>query len=131
VSGYLRSEKQAERLLKSLMTKWSKLLRLWSDWVVEVAIAKGEDMNNDGWAAGFETAAECATHWEYRRGRMTFNGEWLRSAPASEIEETVVHEYQHLMLNHLRRRPKMDSEELTATMLTRAFMNVAGLESAL
>lgn len=122
---FARSEKQAERLLKRLLTKWSKLLGLWHDWEISIDIAKDEDMNNDGWAAGFTTAAECSTHWEYQQAKIRFSGPWLRRVSEKEIEETVVHEYQHVLLNELRRQAKMTSEERTATMLTRAFLRVA------
>lgn len=113
-----------ERRLRTLFKKWTPRLGL-ADWDITLELSPDTGMDNTGWEKGFETAAECASHWEYQRATIRFAEAWVVEATDSALEDTVVHELMHVMLNELRREHKMPNEERTAVMLTRAFLRAA------
>lgn len=113
-----------QRRITRIATPWLKDLGL-NDWEITIEIAPDKVMNNNGWAPGFETYAECSAHWEYQRAIIRFSEEQLEKSSDGELGETIVHELLHCVLNELRREHKMVSEERTATVLTRALLKVA------
>ncbi len=109
-----------ERRLRALFKKWTPKLGL-TDWDIAIELAPPLPAVD----SVVDTAADCHAIWEYERATIRFAEEYVETCDDSMLENHVVHELMHVMLNELRREHKMPNEERTATRLTRAFLRVA------
>lgn len=111
---------KGEQRLRTLFRRWVPLLGL-DAWDLTVELAPSDKMSTEV-GQQFDTAAECVAVWEYQRATIRF------AEPLPDdvvLENHVVHELMHVVLNELRDVPKHKNEERTAVMLTRAFLRVA------
>lgn len=115
----------SERRVKLLFKKWTALLGL-DQWNIVIELAPAASFDAVG---HLNAAATCSALWEYETATIRFNEDDVAQSDDEELEDTIVHELQHCMLNELRREHKMGNEERTATMLTRAFMKTGGTKA--
>ena len=73
--------------------------------------------------AGLKPAAFCLTDWRYIDSSIHFNLYETFGLDDEELEETFVHELQHIFLNEMREEG-IDHEERVATTLARAFIEL-------
>lgn len=68
-------------------------------------------------------AATCTASWEYRQAQITFNMPLLAAKKEEEIEEIIVHEMVHVLVNEMREKG-IKHEERVVTELTWAFRDL-------
>lgn len=112
---------KSERRLRVLFKVWTQRLGL-ERWNIDVELAPQHEVGQIA-NGGADAAADCLAHWEYERATIRFTEPLPESD--QQLESHVVHELMHVMLNEIRRQHKMENEERTAMMLTRAFLKVA------
>jgi hypothetical protein len=97
--------------------KWVTPLGLgW--WKVDIDFCDGppEDMGG-----GFEETARCHVRWPYRKAKVEF---WLNSTMHLDdeaLEEVVVHELCHILVNQMREKGIVHEEAVVAA-LSQAFL---------
>jgi hypothetical protein len=123
------------RKKKAIKEKLDKYFRWWINrlglrwWKIDLRWAnkKSESAfmdNNDGTFA----MMECWADWKYMKADITVNLYELakRNDSDEELEEMVVHELQHILLNEMREKG-IEHEERVAMTLQRAFLWVRDL----
>jgi len=67
--------------------------------------------------------ATCSARWMYLEADITFDMPLISCVSDQKLEEIVVHEMIHILVNEMRERG-IDHEERVVTLLTNAFLTV-------
>lgn len=112
-------KQEIKDLIEAKATYWARVLGL-GDWDIDFKLAK-RDREDE------LTAGEANVQWQYQQATITFYSKVLKGLDADAIEKIVVHELMHVFLNEMREEG-IDHEERVATMLSKAFLWVKGVE---
>lgn len=98
---------------------WRPILGL-DEWKTRLDYYEGEFIDQVGEASGMALAS---THvrWEYRDANIAWNLELVAKQSDESLEEAVIHEGAHILLNEMRER-SVKHEEHAATSIALAFM---------
>lgn len=108
----------------ALCEYWQKRLGLkWWD-IDQTFVRDASEFSTDG-APTPETAANCFAEWRYLRARVSFNMHkiYTHELPDEKLEEVVVHEFCHVLVNEMRGADfDIAHEERVCTTLSKAFI---------
>ena len=110
-----------ERLFSKYVEEWCK--KIWIGWwIIDVVYYSNKEfLKNESYEVSKETVAICHTSWEYLDASIHVNSTLLKSVAEEDIENIVVHELMHILLNEMR-EPGIAHEERVATLLARSFI---------
>lgn len=114
----MSKKKKQRKIVKDIFLWWRANTGL-SFWNINVQFADYLD--------GGCTAGSCAANWKYLNATLTFSDDAIKNMDRNELEELVVHEMMHMLLNEMR-EGKIKHEERVATQLQKAFMWVKGAD---
>lgn len=117
--------------IQDYLDKWIKIMGLgeWSITVTYVDVDSCRAGQVKRLAGRFSEGLPAATAyalWQYLDGSIYFNVNELADYEARELEDVVIHELAHLLLNEMR-EDGIDHEERVTTMLTSAFRRLDNL----
>ncbi len=105
--------------IKRLLKEWIPLLEL-EKWTLNISyeakVPAGEEAE-EGW----DYYADAEPSWEYSTAIIRFFLEPLSGVTSKELEETVVHELVHCVVNEMRDK-NIKHEERVVSILTKALM---------
>lgn len=108
-----RTVKQLHALIDKYVTKWKVELFL-GMWTVSYDI---RDWLTNEHGDETQTVARCFTHWNYFTAELEFNYMILKDKADSFIENVVLHEMLHIVVNEMREE-HIDHEERVVSHLT-------------
>jgi hypothetical protein len=115
--------------VRAAIARWDQPLGLrW--WKMRYEYAREHD--NPGCDEVSRRVARCWTSWQYLEATIRFYLPALVDLDDAEVEQTVVHEMCHVLLNEMRELRHdaenwLQHEERTATVLAKAFLWTADL----
>lgn len=123
--AYKRTRNRAKRHFE----QWVYLLGLrW--WDIEVRWYDNRRDFRTASRAPSRNAAMCVyADWRYATATIYVNVEALARVDDRELEQSIVHELCHALVNEMRKKG-IDHEERVVTMLSKAFMWVRELHDA-
>lgn len=125
-NAYSARCEEVTETLKGFVSKWDEILGLEvSGWHIGITYSWHPPIASDPDAPKFGSASS-NVDWEYLHGRISFFLPCLLDTPEDELEEIVVHEYMHLMVNEMR-ETNVKHEERVVSGLARGFMKCAYL----
>lgn len=115
-----RKRKRGIKRIRKIIDKWLKPLGLlW--WHIEINYCL--DRRDFQKPNGYETAARATTRWSYMRAEIDLNLECLAEQTDKHLEETLVHEFMHILINEMREDdPDLKHEERVCEQLAHAFL---------
>lgn len=128
-----RAFQREQRRITRFVKKWRQTLGL-NQWRIEHTYHDGP-FDVDGSTKSGAVGA-CTAHWEYQTAHLEFDVSELANYDDERVEEVVIHELMHAMVNEMRlqnlptgwTRDAGDAahEEHVVTMLTNAILYTAG-----
>jgi hypothetical protein len=119
--------REQKRRVEALVREWKPLLSL-NEWQVDISHCRHGFRQSDGEASRGEVVImTCSVMWEYLKATITVNTPELGDLDDDSLEEIVVHELCHIVVNEMREeenRPK--HEERVVTLLGRSFRWLRG-----
>lgn len=113
---------QTKQKIQTYVTKWLKPLGLlWWD-VNVVYLDKPKELNDkEFFSDSGMILGKTHVNWQYGLATVYFNVPAFDEMKDEDIEEVVVHELVHILVNEMR-EPDMHHEERVVTGLTKAFL---------
>lgn len=123
--AYKRTRNRARRYFE----RWTYLLGLrW--WDVEVRwYDTRRDFSKASGAKSYGVAMRVYADWRYMTATIHVNVPALARLSTAELEQSIVHELCHVLVNEMR-EPGIDHEERVVTTLSKAFIWTRDLEKA-
>lgn len=123
-------EEQQARI-EAIYSRWESVLGL-DSWDIGREFYPGTFINQNGNATGDAAVACTFTRWQYLHGSIWFNTAAAADQTDAQMEEHVVHEMVHVLLNEMRDLCTEDEhpinlkhEERVCTTLARAFLRAS------
>ncbi len=114
-------EEQQERV-EAMWEKWRDRLGL-ASWLVNRDYHDGEYVQGDGRSSS-DAIASADVDWAYQRATLSFNLQKVEHQDDAALENVIVHEAMHILINELR-EDGMKHEEHACTMLAWALIRTA------
>lgn len=111
-----RSRKKTEKLIKKYFDWWATELGLRQYRFNRYFCTTKE------WSRDDSCAAYVVSDWRYQQASIYFNIEQARMMYNDEVEEVVVHELCHVLINEIQDDEHMDHVERVTTQLARAYI---------
>ena len=118
-----REAARQRRRIERFWKKWRRTLGL-DEWETALNFNDGEYIQQDGEASG-EAVASAHARWQYRHASVSFNLERVARLDEEDLEQMVIHEAMHIILNEMREEG-VKHEERVASSLAFAFMRSRG-----
>lgn len=122
------------RRIFPMVRRWRDSMGL-GNWRVDVTYHDGT-YELDGGMSGADTVGSCKARWQYQTAHLQFNAQLTKDYDADRLEEIVVHELGHALVNEMRAanlpvgwsRDENDAahEERVVTLITNAILYAAG-----
>ena len=125
------TDKEYRTTRRRIIYFWEKwLLTLgFRHWSITADFLRDKDVSAEGW----ECLGKCSVGWEYMQAIVTFYVPGLLDKSDKDLEEIVVHEMVHILVNEMRQfapetlsKEKMDEamkhEERVVVMITNALL---------
>ncbi len=116
-----RTVEQLRKTINKYVKKWKSNLFL-GMWTINFRIR--DYITDDG--GSYRTCAECTSSWKYFTADIDFNYVQLKEMEDQEIEEVVIHELIHIVVNELR-EGGIEHEERIVSHLTMATKRLSNL----
>lgn len=112
---------KARKLIDRYMNKWTYCMGLgW--WRVDGYYLKGKEAKKEFPRNGQDTTlARAYADWRYSIASVYFNMPAIKGMEPKEIENMVIHELCHVLVNEMR-EGELHHEERVVTTLTKAFL---------
>lgn len=114
--------KKAKKLIRKYVDKWARPLGLlW--WRIDLFFIVDPKTIKKHFtqSGGRKTVALVFAQWEYSRASIYFNMREIEEMNNEEIEDAIIHELCHILVNEMR-EGGIKHEERVVTGLQRAFM---------
>ncbi len=111
-----------KKLIRRYIKRWRTILGLYQ-WKIKTFYHKDPEdiLKNFDTGKRSMSSAMVNADWKYRSANIHFNMLNVNELPPAEIEETVVHELVHVLVNEMR-EDGIHHEERVVTDLTAAFL---------
>lgn len=106
-----RTSKQLIDVIGKYIKKWKTNLFLGS-WRINFNVRDYMKPTDDG----FPTIATCDSSWQYFEATLNFNLEIMADMEEEKIEETVIHELLHAVVNEMRDKGAKHEERVVSQL---------------
>lgn len=113
----MKKSNEVKELCKKYFPWWIQFLGL-STWDIKVDYYKGKPKLDE---TGFRTFATCSADWTHMTALICVYPKTMRALSEWGIEETIVHELIHILVNEMRYEG-ICHEERTVSHLAKTFM---------
>jgi hypothetical protein len=107
-----RTAKQLHAICRKYVKKWKSILFL-GMWEIVINVENVIE-SNDHTGSGGSVSADCNTDWRYLTAHIRFSFNEMSCLPEKKLEEIVIHEMMHIVVNEMRDRGYKHEERVVS-----------------